>query len=214
MMDNFDIIPASRLSASAAPKGAVMKRFFTLCTIILICAAPSQAAPPDANQLRAQGLTVIQKFAKALKGELKAGLKRGGPAQAVQVCRVQAPAIAKRVGDQSGWQVGRTSGRLRNPVNAPDPWEAKVLADFAAQVRQGASPGKLVFGEVVNGPDGKRTYRLMKGIKMGGMCLICHGPTPSVAVRAQLGLLYPQDQATGYRPGQLRGAFTLQKVLD
>lgn len=191
-----------------------MKDLIAVCIITLLCAAPAQAAPPDTAGLRAQGLTVIQTFFAALKDELRAGLKKGGPVAAIEVCRVRAPAIAKRVGKQNGWQVGRTSDRPRNPANAPDPWEAKVLARFAAQVRDGANPGKLVFSEVLKGTKGKRVFRLMKGIPMGGMCLTCHGPSPSKAVRAQLKRLYPRDQATGYRPGQLRGAFTLKKFLD
>lgn len=191
-----------------------MKHFFSLAILALLWAAPAPAAPPDTAALRAQGLAVIQQFFAALKGELRAGLQKGGPVAAIQVCRDQAPALAQRVGEQNGWQVGRTSRRLRNPANAPDPWEARVLTDFAAQVRSGARPGGLVFSQVVRDPQGRRVFRLMKGIAVGGMCLVCHGPAPSPAVRAQLKLLYPQDQATGYTPGQLRGAFTLRKVLE
>ena len=191
-----------------------MKQLVTVFILTLLWAAPAQAAPPDTAGLRAQGLTVIQKFFTALKDELRAGMKKGGPVAAIQVCRVRAPAIARRVGGAGGWQVGRTSDRLRNPANAPDPWEAKVLAGFAAQSRAGKNPGKLVYSEVITDAQGKRVFRLMKGIKMGGGCLTCHGPSPSKAVRAQLKRLYPRDQATGYRPGRLRGAFTLQKVLD
>ncbi|MCB2193545.1 MAG: DUF3365 domain-containing protein [Deltaproteobacteria bacterium] len=191
-----------------------MKHLLSLCIITLLFTAPTQAAPADTNQLRDQGMAVIQQFFTALKGELRTGLKSGGPPQAIQVCRVEAPAIAQRVGEQSGWQVGRTSERLRNPSNAPDAWEAKVLADFAAQAKAGAKPGKLVYSEVVTTAQGQRVFRLMKGIPMGGMCMACHGPSPSRAVREQLQRLYPQDQATGYRSGRLRGAFTLQKVLD
>ncbi|MCF8042621.1 MAG: DUF3365 domain-containing protein [Desulfarculaceae bacterium] len=191
-----------------------MKRLIAVSIITFLCAAPVSAAPVDTAGLRAQGLMVIQKFFSALKNELRAGLKKGGPVAAIQVCRVEASAMAKRVGEKNGWQVGRTSDRLRNPANAPDPWEAKVLAMFAAQAQAGKNPGKLVFGEVVTNAQGKRVFRLMKGIKMGGGCLTCHGPSPSAAVRNQLKHLYPQDKATGYRPGQLRGAFTLQKVLD
>ncbi|MBU4563301.1 MAG: DUF3365 domain-containing protein [Desulfarculus sp.] len=191
-----------------------MKHLLAFCIITFLCAAPVWAAPPDTAQLNTQGLAVIQQFSAALKGELKASLKRGGPPAAIMVCRVQAPAIAKRVGEKNGWQVGRTSGRLRNPANAPDPWEAKVLADFAARAQAGAAPGKLVYSEVLTDAQGKRVFRLMKGIAMGGGCLVCHGPSPSKATSEQLALLYPKDKATGYRPGQLRGAFTLKKVLD
>ncbi|BEQ16608.1 Tll0287-like domain-containing protein [Desulfoferula mesophila] len=190
-----------------------MYRFAAAPLLLLLLAASGWAAQPDAAQLQAQGLAVIQSFFSQLKGELKTGMKKGGPVEAIQVCQVQAPAIADRVGAAGGWRVGRTSERLRNPANAPDAWEARVLADFAARARAGAPPSELVFSEVVTNAQGKRVFRLMKGIGVGGMCLVCHG-SPSPAVREQLQRLYPADQATGYRPGQLRGAFTLQKALD
>ena len=191
-----------------------MKRLLTTLLLTLLWAAPLQAGQPDAAQLRAQGLAAARQFFTALKAELKAGMQKGGPATAIEVCRTQAPAIARRVGEESGWRVGRTSSRLRNPANVPDPWEAKVLAEFAAQAQAGNPPDKLIYGQVVTDRRGRRIYRLMKGIPMEGMCLVCHGPSPAPAVRAKLKALYPQDQAIGYRPGQLRGAFTLSKPLD
>ena len=47
----------------------------------------------------------------------------------------------------------------------------------------------------------------------GELCTLCHGEildeTVAQAVRAQ----YPEDRATGFVAGEMRGAFTVSKVL-
>ena len=53
------------------------------------------------------------------------------------------------------------------------------------------------------------TFRYMKAIPMGAVpCLTCHG-APEPALNAEILRLYPQDRATGFAPGDLRGAFTV-----
>ena len=50
---------------------------------------------------------------------------------------------------------------------------------------------------------------------MINLCLKCHGAqaTLSPAVKEKLSALYPQDKATGYSLGQIRGAMTIRKPL-
>jgi len=45
-------------------------------------------------------------------------------------------------------------------------------------------------------------------------CLKCHGEDIDPKVAAKLDALYPQDNARGYKVGQVRGAFTLKKKLN
>ena len=69
------------------------------------------------------------------QGELQAGLKAGGPTEAIAVCKDKAPAIAKSEQQKSGWaDVGRTSLKLRNPANKPDDWELAVLNKFEQRI--------------------------------------------------------------------------------
>ena len=46
------------------------------------------------------------------------------------------------------------------------------------------------------------------------VCLSCHGPPGSLdpEVTTALKNLYPQDEATGYRMGDLRGAFVVEEL--
>jgi hypothetical protein len=55
----------------------------------------------------------------------------------------------------------------------------------------------------------------MKALPTQELCLACHGTAGRIdpAVRARLAELYPGDRATGYRPGEIRGALTLRRPL-
>jgi hypothetical protein len=74
------------------------------------------------------------------------------------------------------------------------------------------SPQNYEFAKVVN-IDGKRVFRYMKPIMVQDFCTTCHGGDLSPAVEAKIADKYPEDRAVGYRPGELRGAFSMYKVL-
>lgn len=172
----------------------------------LCCAATPAFAAEDA-ELKAQAAAITQGFAAAMKGELEKAMQAGGPVHAITACNEKAPAIAKEH-SKAGWDVGRTSLRLRQPGNRPDAWEQKVLAEFEARKAAGEPADTLAKAEVVDG-----SFRFMKAIPTAEVCTNCHGRELKPDVAARLEKLYPADQATGFKPGDLRGAFTLTKKM-
>lgn len=186
-----------------------------IMTGLLLC-LPFGAGADEMKKNIAESKQVIQGFFTELKGELGKAMKQGGPINAIDVCHKLAPAIAKKHGDKSGMHVARTSLKLRNPDNAPDAWERKVLEQFEERRAKGENPAEMAYSEVVE-VDGKKTFRFMKAIGMPPLdkmpCLKCHGENIDPKVAAKLDELYPKDQARGYKPGQIRGAFTLSKPL-
>ncbi|TNF09210.1 MAG: DUF3365 domain-containing protein, partial [Pseudomonadales bacterium] len=68
----------------------------------------------------------IPAFAEQLLGTVRQAIADGGPGAAVQACHALAPQIASEHSRQA-WQIGRTSLKVRNPDNAPDAWERRVL---------------------------------------------------------------------------------------
>ncbi|GAB4255310.1 Tll0287-like domain-containing protein [Deferrisoma sp.] len=173
--------------------------------------ALAAAGPARAGDLEeARGL--VGTFASRLKGELAAALQEGGPERAVAVCREKAPKIARELSEKTGWRVGRTALRVRNPRNAPDAWERQGLEALARRLSQGKPAASLEIAEVVDGPDGKR-FRYLKAIPTGTPCLTCHGENLAPGLATKIRELYPEDRATGFRAGELRGAFTLSKPL-
>ena len=45
------------------------------------------------------------------------------------------------------------------------------------------------------------------------MCTACHGEAIAPEVKAALAQSYSEDQATGFKPGQLRGIFWVELPL-
>lgn len=177
----------------------------------LIAAAVPGFAADDASRVAASR-AAVKEFMETLQGELQAAMKAGGPTKAIEVCNTKAPTIAQDVSKAKGFRIARTSLKTRNPDNAPDAWERKVLEDFEARKRAGEDPTKLERQEVVTA-DGKQTFRYMKAIPTAELCLNCHGEKLDPKVSATLKRLYPKDQATGFKAGDLRGAFTIAQPL-
>ncbi len=185
-----------------------------LITTLAVCATLTLPAPvlaKEVNQaaLKQQAVGIVKQFGGSLKPALKKALKTGGPAHAIDVCSVQAPAIAQRLQKETGWSVRRVSLKPRNAETAvPDAWEKKVLEQFDARQAKGESAKKMAYAEVV---DGK--FRFMKAQGVEPVCLTCHAAKVSPQVEAALQQKYPQDHALGYSLGQIRGAFSLAKDL-
>ena len=60
--------------------------------------------------------------------------------------------------------------------------------------------------------NGRQSYRYMKAIPVGEICLTCHGSDIAPELKAKIESVYPDDQATGFALGELRGAFTITKT--
>lgn len=174
-----------------------------------LAGAPGPApAPADLQACRA----ACQALGSRLMAALARALKEGGPAGAIGVCRDQAPALAAEVSRENGCTIRRTSLKIRNPKNAPDAWERHVLDTFAKEAALGKDPASLEFAEVVH-EEGAPVLRYMKAITVAEPCLACHGRSLAPAVSAALSASYPEDKATGYKKGDLRGAFSVSKPL-
>ena len=154
--------------------------------------------------------TITKAFGGALKAELKKAMKAGGPVNALEVCHTEANPIAEKSAKEHNALVSRVSLKNRNPDNAPNDWQRKVLEDFNARAAKGESVNKMGFAEVVE-QDGKKQLRFMKALPTGGLCLECHGTNIEADVQEKITALYPDDKAMGYEKGQVRGAVVILK---
>lgn len=189
---------------------------------VALCAASLSAAafpawsdapnPPD-GALVASARAVAMELGGKLKSKLEAALKSEGPVSALGVCKTVAPVIAGDLSASYGGQVGRTALKVRNPANAADAFETAVLQRFVAEAAKGADASKLEHAEVVEA-DGQRLFRYMKAILMAAQpCSACHGAAVAPELLQTIRALYPADQAVGFSPGDIRGAFTIVKPL-
>ncbi|MDY0146826.1 MAG: DUF3365 domain-containing protein [Halothiobacillus sp.] len=153
----------------------------------------------------------IKEYATTLKTALQTAMKAGGPMAAIPVCHTQAPQIAAQVGKKYDLEIHRTS--LKPRAIAPQPWEKTVLEQFEAEKKAGKPIGKIVWHQTVE-VDGQKELRLMKAIPTGEVCLTCHGTNVAPAVLSKIKSLYPKDEATGYKLGDIRGAFSVTASLN
>lgn len=147
-----------------------------------------------------------------LKQELMAAIQEGGPANAISVCGRAAPGISTQLSERSGWAVGRTALRVRNPRNAPSLQERAVLLRFKERAQAGEDLAGMEHTTVAGEGDG-RYLHYMKAIPTAELCTTCHGSNVDPDLLRTIRTAYPQDAATGFEPGELRGAFTFVKPL-
>jgi len=186
----------------------IVRTVLLAASLALPTAAFGDAEPPEwvaeARQKSAQlGSRLVEALREALVSR--------GPAGGVEVCNTRAPEIAGRISDDR-FEVGRTALRVRNPNNAPDDWETSVLERFEHSMSRGADPAGLEAWHIET-TDGERVGRYMKAIPTGPQCVLCHGENVAPALRETIQRLYPRDQATGFAPGELRGAFSVTVTL-
>jgi hypothetical protein len=175
-----------------------------------LLALPAYGGEPEAAwDERSRALA--EQLMTELKTELGRAMQQGGPVAAVAVCKSRAPEIAARLSASSGAEVGRTAIRWRNPANAPDDLERAVMQGFAAELSSAlpaaaASPEAIFESRSARGTE----RRYLRAIVMQPACLACHGATLAPELATAIAREYPQDAATGFEPGQLRGAVTVR----
>jgi len=180
----------------------------TLSLLPLLAHAGEQATSQETLEAR----SLVKALGSDLKHVLKTSMQSGGPIKALEQCNILAGPIAKENSSTSGWDVGRTSLKVRNESNAPDEWEAKTLAQFEQRKAAGENLKTMEYAEMVKADD-KIVYRYMKPIPTAGLCVTCHGGEVAEEITTKVQSLYPNDQAIGFKVGDIRGAFTLQKRI-
>ncbi|MGB8332446.1 MAG: DUF3365 domain-containing protein [Polyangiales bacterium] len=165
---------------------------FTLIVLLAGC----DRSKIDEAKWKEAGAEAVLPLKKNLTQALVAGLEKG-PAEAISVCRLEAPRLADAA-SRGGAKVGRSSRKLRNPANAPKAWMEPFLELYETDPDR-REPGVVLIDE--------HTVGYVEPIFMQPLCVTCHGAELAPEVRAKLEGLYPADQATGYSAGDLRGIF-------
>ncbi|MFT5176985.1 Tll0287-like domain-containing protein [Alteromonas sp.] len=197
-----------------------MKNGVMLVVISLLASsAHSLADTTTANEQQSEN-SVQEKIkearlhAKALGGALKSRLQQaiqsGGLEAGVNECQLEAAPIALAL-SQNGWEVGRTALKVRNPNNAADRWEREQLAWFSQLLtkakQDNLTPKRPIETYQYDSESGE--FRYMMAIEQGQVCMACHGANVAPSVKHAILEHYPNDQATGFELGDLRGAFTI-----
>jgi len=162
-----------------------------------------------------------QKAAKALKMELKQHLqekmKKEGPLGALQFCVNNAQSLTEKVNKElpKGVRVKRVSQKYRNELNKPDKLDMFAFEFFRKmQERDGKYPDDFIMRLRHKADKNIEIFRYFEPLFIEKPCLACHGEKLKPEVASQLKAYYPNDLATGYKLGELRGLIAVEVTLD
>ena len=166
--------------------------------VLLLLALVSGAAVAGGSE-PVRGAELLLPLKQDLKQALVAGMQKG-PTHAISICKDQAPVITDALASED-IQLGRTSHRLRNPVNVAPEW-----VDIALQAYLDAGSDRSAV--VVPLANNRTGY--VEPILTKPLCLACHGDSLAPDIVAQIQAKYPEDEATGFKLDDLRGVFWVE----
>ena len=185
---------------------------------VLLSASVVSAQPgPGPNQSAMQETRdIAAAMLKELGQTLQAAMADGGPENAIGVCKTQAPEIAMKLSMKHQLKVARVGTRARNPdMGVPNDWQTQALKQFETRLAKGDKPYDIEFIQLVKSGSYDLELRYAKPIVLQPMCTACHGTPEQISpeVKAKLDQLYPNDKAVNYKPGELRGAVVVTRLL-
>lgn len=186
--------------------------FVRIALLILIALPSPVALAASQDEATAKARQMIAELGAGLKGRLGEAMKAGGPASAISVCKEIGQTMAEEVSQKHGAFIHRVSLKPRNVADTPNSLEAHLLKTMSADQAEGALKPLYQAGF---SRDGQRYLLTMKPVVTAKVCLHCHGPKETLTpeVKGALAANYPDDIATGYAVGDVRGAFSVASPL-
>lgn len=146
-----------------------------------------------------EGKRITAEAFALLSKNLGESIAKDGTAGAIAFCSTKALPLTASVNPD----LRRVSHKARNPKNKADATELEIIAAY----REALATGKPAVPQVRRNADGSESF--YAPIVLGNpLCLKCHGAPGSEiedATLAALRKLYPKDEATGFRFGEIRG---------
>ncbi|CUA87390.1 Tll0287-like domain-containing protein [Pseudidiomarina woesei] len=177
--------------------------------LILMVFLFSTSVLADDQQRIEQSRHLAMELGQKLSSELMVAMKAEGAVHAISVCNERAPEIAAGLSQNNNARVGRTALRVRNPNNAPTGEHKAVMQYFQARL---AKEPNTVPEVLFTASNGEQHY--MRAIPMQPQCAACHGSNIAPEVRNAIAQKYPNDQATGFEVGDLRGSFLIRWLAE
>jgi len=178
---------------------------FSLISLSLISSL-LLAEPLTQDQAIQKGSVLSSALVQKLSGELKAQMQSVGVVGALHFCTQNALVLSDQIAQESNTSIKRVSAKNRNPINAATPEEQTILHQWEGLLQtQQPLPAHTIQGD----SDGGYTY--YKPIIIANeACLKCHGDIAADSpLYKAIKSTYPEDRATGYKMGDLRGMIVI-----
>jgi hypothetical protein len=174
--------------------------FFAVILFSMACNNKSEETTTNNEAFIHKGDSIVKITFDTLRTALTNAIGQKGFTGALQYCNVQALPITSLYASHD-ITINRVSDKNRNPANALSELDKLQWEKFKIAFEKKDSLRAAIV-------DNKEDIHYYKPILMQGMCLSCHG-TPdkeiSKELLTQISTLYPEDKATGYKTGDLRG---------
>ncbi len=182
--------------------------------------SPEPIAPPVALSAESQaaalqrGQTIVAETFGVLSSNLQSAIQQGGVSNALPYCSLATSPLTSGMAQKHGVTLRRVSHKARNPANQADTVELAILKQFEAVLSGGSttSPPAAVVTNLT--ADAASFFAPI--VLNNERCLKCHGaPGRDIAPEdvAIIQQLYPHDAATGFKLGDLRGAWRIDFPL-
>ena len=149
-----------------------------------------------------QGDSISALVQKVLLTNVMTAMKSGGPVNAVSFCNVHAMPLTDSLAGKYNCVIQRVTDKYRNPVN--------ILSESDLEIWEKISSSNTT-NPVLISENGQIVY--YKPIKIAmPACLTCHGTAGKEIDIKTLEIIkekYPDDLATGYKEGDLRGLWKI-----
>ncbi|WP_052746101.1 Tll0287-like domain-containing protein [Sulfurovum lithotrophicum] len=176
---------------------------------LLIATSAMAADAAQTQNVKQEGVKYIKMLGGALKSQLQAKMKEDKTGlTALAFCTGSADDITNEVNKKLPpyAKVRRTSLKVRNgKVNTPDATDRKVMEEYVASIKAKKFSPKDI--KVVEEGDATRVY---KPLVAKAVCLKCHGSNLSPKISDAIKTAYPNDKATGFKEGDLRGVIVAE----
>ncbi len=161
----------------------------------------------DSTELLLKGDSITARVQKLLLANVMTAMKGGGPVNAVSFCNVHAMPLTDSLASEYNCIIQRVSDKYRNPANKPGKSDAAVFAKMNSST---------AMKPVLVSENGQMVYYNPIKIAMPS-CLVCHGTSGNEIDTKTLEIIkqkYPDDMATGYKEGDLRGLWKITFLKD
>jgi len=181
----------------------------SLLSITISCQVNAKENYTD-QEIKQIAKKAIQTVGGKLKHTLGQKVKKSGFENAAIFCSKEAMSLIKEASSTlpKGVSIKRITNKPRNQKNQAIKEQILVLEELENKQKLGKMP-KMLVKKI-----SKSHFQVYKPLVIGNKCLSCHGDNSTLNQDAYkvISKNYPNDKATDYKLGQLRGAFLVDII--
>jgi len=190
-----------------------MKKVMSFLGVVLFLFSSCQndLSENDKKEYIAKGKEIAKETGSHLSGQLTKQMKEGGVIIAVPFCNTMAMPLTDEISEKYSASIKRTSLKVRNEKNSPSVEETRILKQYKNLLNTNEKLTPIVELDLSGNP------HFYAPILLQQKCLTCHGEI-GINVTSKTDSIiesyYPNDIATGFKEGDLRGIWSIAFKSD